>query len=103
MTMMNLFTIILIYIVIMIAIINSRITIFKSDWIDSKLFLDETKREVVPADIWIALSWPIYLCFYTIRIGLWIIHNVISYMLLMFFIKYIKTDTYHKINSWIMI
>lgn len=71
-------------------------------WNDNnKLIKCDKSRDVEPLDIWIGLCWPILLLWFVIKTALYIIHYIISYLLLMFFIRYVNTNAHKRINKFL--
>lgn len=60
-------------------------------------------KELTPKLLWKGSTWPLIFIWYAIKCTTWMLHEVITIVLLMFGAKYNKTRLYKKINSWLVI
>lgn len=90
---------ILLYIFIACIFVMCRTTDYKMKWGSNDLHVDEICRDATPLDVWIGVFWPFFVSFNIIMFLLKISHIMFAHLLLMFFVKYIKTDMYRKVNN----
>ena len=65
--------------------------------IDKQKYLEN----VTTKDVWMSLIWPVIVVKVLIWTSLFILHELISYLLLAVFIKYRDSELYKRVNSFL--